>query len=284
MIRFALVCALGGGLSHAAFGAALEVAAGIPPVAFLIERIGGERVRVETLIQPGQDPHTYEPTPKQVQALGRATLFFKVGLPFEEQVLEKLRAVRPGLTVIDTARGIRKIPLDATEGEHAHQQTAEDPHVWLSPPNVKRQAAEIAAALEKVDPGHADRYRANLSRLQAELDAVQAKNVKRLKPLAGRTFYVFHPAFGYFADCYGLKQAAIEVGGKTPSAKQLRQIVRQARSDGAKVIFLQPQFSPQNAEAVAQALGAKVVSLNDLSKDVIANLEELGAKVERALK
>jgi zinc transport system substrate-binding protein len=280
------------GTTIPAFGAALDVAAGIPPVAFLVERIGGDHVRVETLIQPGQDPHTFEITPKQMQKLSRATLFLKVGMPFEEQVLEKLRAVRPELTVIDTARGIRKILLvqatthDHSEAEedHLRHHGDEDTHVWLSPPNVKIQAAQIAVAMQKADSGHAELFQKNLVKLQADLDAVHARNLKRLKPFAGRTFYVFHPAFGYFASCYGLKQAAIETGGKTPSTRQLRQIIQRAKTDGVKVIFLQPQFNPQNAQAVAQALGAKVTPLNDLSKDVIANLDELGVKIESALK
>jgi zinc transport system substrate-binding protein len=289
----------------------LEAAAGIPPVAYLVERIGGERVHVTTLIQPGQDPHTYELTPKQVQTLGRAAMFFKVGLPFENRVIEKLQAIRPGFQAIDTVRGIRKIPLiqscgdDQSQeeegdlqhahasvgmapGDHAereeHLHGTEDLHVWLSPLNVKIQAAEIAAALEKADPDHADLYRANLSKLQTEIDAVHAKNLKRFKPLAGRTFYVFHPAFGYFADCYGLKQASIEAGERPPSAKELQMFVRRAKDDGAIVIFLQPQFNPRGSQNVAEVLGAEVVPLNDLGKDVIANLDDMGEKIEKALK
>jgi zinc transport system substrate-binding protein len=270
--------------SAGAFGAALETAAGIPPAAFLVERIGGPHVRVETLIQPGQDPHSYELTPKQVQRLGRAVLYFKAGMPFEEQVLEKLRAVRPDLTVIDTARHIRRIPFDATSEVESHHDSAEDPHVWLSPLNVKRQAAEVAAALEQADPAHAEFFRANLKKLHRELDAVHAKNLKRLKPFVGRTFYVFHPAFGYFAECYGLKQAAIEAGGKPPSPRQLREMIHRAKSDRVKVIFLQPQFNPQNAQAVARALGVEVAPLDDLKGDVIANFDDMGKKIERALK
>jgi zinc transport system substrate-binding protein len=284
MKMIALAVVFWGGISLPAFGAALEVAAGIPPAAFLVERVGGEHVRVETLIQPGQDPHTYELTPKQVQRLGRAALFFKVGLPFEDQVLTRLRAVRPDLAVIDTTRGIRKIPLSVTEGEHSHQHTAEDPHVWLSPLNAKNQAAEIAAALLKADPAHTESFRANLKKLQGELDTVHAMNLKRLKPFAGRTFYVFHPAFGYFAACYGLKQTAIEAGGKEPSFKQLRAMMQRAKADRIKVIFLQPQFNPRNAKAVAEALDAEVAPLDDLRKDLLGNLDNIGKKIERALK
>jgi len=287
MKRLALSCVLLAAACFPTFTAALEVAAGIPPVAYVVERIGGKQVRVETLIRPGQDPHAFEPTPKQMRALGRTALFFKVGLPFEEQILERLLAQRPDLPVVDTARGIRRLPLASVRlGDHSADNTkhdAVDPHVWLSPLNVKRQAAQVAAALQKIDPQHADLYRSNLFKLHADLDAAHAKNLKRLKPFAGRTFYVFHPAFAYFAECYGLKQAAIETGGKPPSAKQLRAIVHRAKSDAAKVLFLQPQFSPRSAQAVAEVLGAEVVPLNHLEKDVLVNFEDLGKKIEGAL-
>ena len=140
----------------------VEVFAGIPPVAYLVERIGGDRVHVDVFIQPGQDPHTFEPAPKQIQALGKAKLFFKVGMPFENQLLEKIRGVHPELTVVDTAAGIKKRLLaadssvaggdHADQNSHGHWPEELDPHVWLSPPLLKIMATNIASALEKIDP------------------------------------------------------------------------------------------------------------------------------------
>jgi zinc transport system substrate-binding protein len=264
--------------------------AGIPPVAYLTERIGGEHWKVAVLMQPGQDPHTYEPTPKQVQSLGRAELFLKVGMPFEERLIEKIRSVRDNIVVVDTTTGIEKRLMesdacrdhDHSANPNAHHDEADyDPHVWLSPPNLKIQAANIAAALEKADAVNTSDYRANLKKLDAEIDSLHEKLAQKLKPFAGRPIYVFHPAFGYFADCYDLKQTAIQLGGKQPSLKQLRQFVHQAEADKVKTIFIQPQFDPHSAESVAQAIGGKAETLNDMSKDVLANLEEIADKVER---
>jgi zinc transport system substrate-binding protein len=269
----------------------MEVFAGMPPVAYLVERIGGERVKVEVLMQVGQDPHTYEPLPKQIRALGKAQLFFKVGMPFEERLIEKISSVRGNIIVVDTAAGIKK-RLAAAESDHgqvekshAHHNAADyDPHVWLSPPNLKIQAANIAAALEKANAVHAPEYRANLKKLEKEIDAIHEKIARRLKPFAGRTMVVFHPAFGYFTDCFGLKQEAVEVGGKQPSLRQLQQLIHQANAAKAKVVFVQPQFDPRSAQAVAQAIGGRAVPLNDMSKDVLANLEELAEKVAEGMK
>ncbi|MGA2798254.1 MAG: zinc ABC transporter substrate-binding protein [Thermoguttaceae bacterium] len=270
----------------------VEVFAGIPPVAYLVERIGGDRLHVDVFIQPGQDPHTFEPGPMQIQAMGKAKLFFKVGMPFENQLLEKIRVVHPGLTVVDTAAGIKKRLLAADSsvagGDHADQNSRGhspeelDPHVWLSPPLVKIQAANIASALEKIDPGDAAYFKANLSRLQIELDAADAKIRQALKPYAGRTFYVFHPAFGYFGDCYHLKQEAIEAEGKQPSPKQLRELIQKAKSENARIIFIQPQFDRHIAQAVADAIGGRIVPINDMEKDVLNNLQDMAKKIKKA--
>jgi zinc transport system substrate-binding protein len=268
----------------------MEVFAGIPPVAYLVERIGGEHLQVDVLMQPGQDPHTYEPSPKQIQSLGRAKLFFKVGMPFEERLLDKILKAQENIKVVDTAANIKKIlavPGDEHEGgtkTEKHAAADYDPHVWLSPPNLKIQAANIAAALAAADAAQAPVYRANLRKLNAELDALHKKIAKRMEPFAGRAIYVFHPAFGYFAACYGLRQEAIQVGGKQPSLKQLQQLVERAETDKVKVVFVQPQFDPRSAQTVAQAIGGKAAPLNDMSKDVLANLEEIAGKLEQGMK
>ncbi|MGD0653319.1 MAG: zinc ABC transporter substrate-binding protein [Thermoguttaceae bacterium] len=272
----------------------IEVFAGIPPAAYLVERIGGDRLHVEVFIQPGQDPHTFEPAPKQIQALGKAKLFFKTGMPFENQLLEKIRAVHPRLIVVDAAEGIQKRRISAQraagdarqDGEHSHGDSPDDldPHVWLSPPLVKTVAANIASALEKIDPGDDAFFKANLVQLHRELDAVDGKIRLELKPYAGKSFYVFHPAFGYFADCYHLRQEAIEAGGRQPSPKQLRDLVQKAKSDGVRVIFVQPQFDLHSAQTVADAIGGRIVSINDMEKDIPANLQDIAGKIEKAFR
>jgi len=270
----------------------VEVFAGIPPVAYLVECIGGDRVHVDVFIQPGQDPHTFEPGPRQIQALGKAKLFFKVGMPFENRLLEKIRGVHPEMTVVDTALGIKKRLLAADssvaggdradQNIHGHSPEELDPHVWLSPPLVKIMAANIAAALEKIDPDGTPFFRANLLELHRELDAVDVKIRRELKPYEGKSFYVFHPAFGYFGDCYHLKQEAIEAEGKRPSPKQLRELIQKAKTEHGRVIFVQPQFDRHSAQTIADAIGGRVVPINDMEKDIIANLQDMAGKIGKA--
>jgi zinc transport system substrate-binding protein len=266
---------------------------GIPPVAYLAERVSGGHVDVRVLLPPGQDPHTFEFTPKQIAALSRAQLFLTVGLPSEERVVEKIAGTASGPLIKDATAGIPKRRIDAPcvddkENGHEHSdqgghKAAPDPHVWLAPPLLKVLAGNIAAALEQIDPAHADDYRKNLAALRTDLDALNSEIVAALKPYRGQHFLVFHPAFGYFADAYGLRQEAVEAGGKSPTPKQLRTLIQKARDEGVKIIFVQPQFDQRSAQTVAEAIGGRVVHIDPLAKDVLSNLTEVAAKIQQGL-
>jgi zinc transport system substrate-binding protein len=274
----------------------LAVFAGIPPLAYLVEQIGGEHVAVDVLVRPGQDPHTFEPTPRQVSALSRAAMFFRIGMSFEGEIVKKIQAGGARLMVVDVDRGVPKRKVDApccqstaSDGAdgadvHAHPVFAEpDPHVWLSPPLLKIQADNIAEALCRADPSHRGDYIRNLAALQERLDDLHRRVQQRLAPYRGRAFYVFHPGFGYFADAYGLREKAVEVAGREPSPRQLRVLVEKAKKDGATTIFLQPQYAPQGARAVAEEIGGGVDAIDGLKRNVLADIEDIARKVEKAM-
>jgi zinc transport system substrate-binding protein len=276
----------------------LPVFAGIPPLAYLVEQIGGEHVQVDLLVQPGQDPHTFEPTPRQVLALGHAKTFFKIDMPFENVLLEKVRENNRRLEIVDATAGVKKRWMDVacceeTAGHnHEHESPARqggptgepDPHVWLSPRLLKTLARNVAAALCRTDPPHKADYERNLAALLGRLDALDQRIGHRLAPYRGRSFYVFHPGFGYFADAYGLHEEAIEAGGRTPKPKQLRALIERAKAEGVTTVFVQPQHAPESAQAVADALGGRVVTIDGLGQDVIADIEDIAAKVESAMR
>ena len=153
----------------------------------------------------------------------------------------------------------------------------------MSPRLAKLIAANIYEGLKSVDPAYGADYEKNLRALQGRLDEINAKLAKALAPLRGKEFMVFHPAFGHFAKEYGLKQVAVEIEGKEPSAKELAQLVDWAKREGVKVIFVQPQFSRKSAEAVAKSVGGVVVPMDPLAKDYVKNLEEMASKIESAL-
>jgi zinc transport system substrate-binding protein len=283
---------LSAGAQTSAPAARLRVAVSILPQAWFVERIGGECVTVDVLVGPGQSPHAFEPSPRQMTALADARAYVRIGIDFEQSLVPRLERMFPNLRIVDQRTGVPLRPVDAAcDHDHEHEQGhdhadahgAPDPHIWLSPPLAKTQAQTIADALVALDPARAATYRANLAALHADLDRVHAELAAALAPLKGRELFVFHPAFGYFADAYGLKQVPVEVGGKEPTPRQLAQLIERARSAGVQVIFVQPQFPQKSAAAVARAINGAVVPMDDLARDYLANLSDMAAKIKTAL-
>src|SRR5208283_4708028 len=172
----------------------------------------------------------------------------------------------------------------AEEHEHHHEAGDLDQHLWLDPQLAKVQAKTIADTLVRIDPSHKEQYERNLKDFQADLDAIHEQLRKALAPVKGKSFFVFHPAYGYFGDAYGLKQVPVQIGGKEPTARQLARLIEMAKKDGVKVIFVQPQFSKKSAEALAKSIGGAVVPIDtDGARDYLKNLKDIAVKLESAL-
>jgi len=259
----------------------IQVFVSIPPQKDFVRRIGGDKVKVDVLIKPGVDPHTFEPTVKQILRLGRAKVYFKIGMPFETRLLEKIHSMSPQLEIVNTAHGIKR---RAMSGDDGHHREGTDPHIWLDPMLVKKQGIIICEALQEIDPSNADYYARNLQMFLGDLDKLDREIAAKLAPVKDKTFFVFHPAFGYFADAYGLDQQGVEIEGKSPTMKQLEKLIRQAGRDHAKVIFAEPQFSTSTAETVAKQIGARVETLDPLKEDYFANMRYIANEIFNALK
>lgn len=250
----------------------------IPPLAYFVERVGGNDFKVVTVIGPGQSPATFETTPKQLARFSEARIFFVAGVPFEKQLNKKLKAAFEDLNIVDTQKGIKFHQLDHhhhgdIEHDNAEEENSLDPHTWLDPSLAKIIAQNIFDGLVKISPADSSLYRKNLNMLFEELDKIDSLIMQKLQPYAGHSFYTFHPAFGYLARAYNLKQKAIEVEGKEPSTRQLTNIITKAKKDGVKIIFTQPQFSDKSARAIAESVNARVIPIDPLSKDYINNLK-----------
>lgn len=163
------------------------------------------------------------------------------------------------------------------EGHAAlHGEGVPDPHIWVSPELVKTVAANTCAGLIEVDPDNAARYKANLDAFLLEITEVDSSIRSTLADVAeaNRSFMVFHPSWGYFAEQYGLKQIPIEVEGKSPSPRELAEIVEHGKELGIVVVFVQPQFSSRSAKVIATEIGARVAPLDPLAEDWPTNMKE----------
>ncbi|MCF7915552.1 MAG: zinc ABC transporter substrate-binding protein [Spirochaetaceae bacterium] len=256
---------------------ALTVFVSILPQRYFVEQIGGSSVEVNVMVPPGKSPATYEPSPKQVFKLGRAELFFTIGVPFEQAFIPLIKDEMKSLRIIDTSRGIEKRSIHADEALENNEQT--DPHIWLAPPLVEVQAAHIRDGLIEVNPEKESLYRRNYQSFVKELQTLDNDLRQILEPVKGSTILVYHPSFGYFAETYGLSQMAIEMGGKEPSARQLQEVIATAKKHDAKVLFVQPEFSKASAEKVAKAIDGAVVEVAPLNPEYMKNMRSIAQSI-----
>jgi zinc transport system substrate-binding protein len=257
--------------------AVLDVVVSVLPLKTFVEKVGGGHVRARSMVQPGQSPHSFEPTPRQVSELARADLYVRTGMPFEEIWMARFRAANAKMRVLDARAGIRLRPQpDADHGDEM------DPHVWTSPPLAEIMAQNIRDTLAQMDPLHAADYAANYRVFAQQLRALDREIRSTLAGVRERRFMVFHPAWGYFAKTYGLTQIPVQREGKAPGAKALAALITQARRDGVKVVFVQPQFSARAARQLARAIGGRVESIDPLAPDYLDNMRRAARLVAQA--
>ena len=273
----------------------VRVAVSVPPLAYAVERVGGEWVEVMTVVPAGADPHTFEPRPRDLVSLAGCALFVTVGITMERAWLDRFMAVNGDMTpvraemVVSGDGHIHDEAADPDGGsdngldhDHAH---GIDPHFWTSPPLMKQAAAMVRDALAEHDPSHGDAYRAGYDSLAAEIDLLDAD----LRSLfdddeARRSFLVFHPAWGHFAAAYGLEQVAVAAEGREPKPADLTRLIKVARDRGIGVVFVQPQFSRKSAETIARAVGAEIVEADPLSPDWTSNLRAVARAFAASMK
>lgn len=265
----------------------LLVYVSILPQQYFVEQIAGPSVVVKVMVPPGRSPATYEPSPRQVSNLGKADIFFTLGVPFEKAFIPLIEGEMQHLRIIDTSQGIEKRSIHADEEldpDHGHEGEQPDPHIWLAPPLVKIQAAQIRDGLIQVDPAHEQRYRDNYNEFAQELEQLHTDLRQILEPVRGSTILVYHPSFGYFADAYGLSQMAVEMGGKEPSARQLQKVIETAKENNVKVIFVQPEFSKASARQVAGAIDGAVVEVAPLKPQYMQNMRSIAESIRNGIK
>lgn len=288
-------------LTSAAAAEALPVAVTVLPQAYFVERVGGQRVDVQVMVPTAVSHEQYTPSPKQMLSLSRARLYVTVGHPalgVEARAVIPYLQAHPEIRVVNMSDGLVYRELsshthnDAGElpaenrtrsaGE-SHDSQAGDPHLWVAPASVAVAVRNITAALASLDRPHTAEYEANAQRFLAEIAELDAEITAALKPLRQRKFMVYHPAWGYFADQYGLEQIAIEMGGKSPSPERLVKLIELARREGVKVIFVQKGFANKSAQVIARELDAQVIELDPMEKDWLANMRRVAMTFRKTL-
>ena len=266
--------------------AQINVITSIEPITFVVEEIGKDLVKTTTLIGQGKDPHTYTPTPEQIKNLGSAQFYFAVGAQFESIILTKIKNQKK-LTIVMLDQNFTKRKMESDQSHepksnHLHHESELDPHIWLSKDAIKNMAQIISSTLSKHDPGNQSKYQAHLKEFLNELSKAVNQSHQLLAPLKGKKVFVFHPAFGYFLDEFNLLQESIELEGKSPSPRHIVNIIKQAKVEKTKVIFVSPQFSIKAAQTIAGGINGEVISINPLEKNILKNYLNMAAAIKKA--
>jgi zinc/manganese transport system substrate-binding protein len=238
----------------------LKVVASFSVLGDLVKEIGGERVSLTTLVGPNADAHVYTATPADAKAMGAANVIVLNGLKFEGWIDRLIKSSGAKGSVVTATTGI--VPLKSAGGDVHDHGAGVDPHAWQDIANVKHYVANIRDGLVAADTVGKGVYVANATRYLAQLDALdtEVKAAVARIPAANRKLITSHDAFGYFAKAYGIAFIA-PTGVSTEaeaSAKDVAKVIRQAKAERIKAIFMENITNPKLGEQIARETGAVV--------------------------
>lgn len=250
-----------------------QIVVSIEPLRYFVEQIAGNKYQVENLVPEGADPENYDPAPAQLIRLSDARLFFKIGQLGVEEIWKKsIEEIAKNVIVVNTSEGFES-PFTEEEEEHIHHDHGHthggkgDPHIWSSVGGARTIAANIKNALIKTYPADSILFEENYKKLTSGIDSVEITLSEILSPVKNKSFMIYHPSLTYFAEEFGLEQLPIEADGKEPSPKQLKELIKTARNENVKVIFVQREFDIKQAETIAKEIGITPVEIAPLSYD-----------------
>ncbi|WP_210642172.1 MULTISPECIES: zinc ABC transporter substrate-binding protein ZnuA [unclassified Pseudomonas] len=257
--------------------AEVKVLTSIKPLQLIAAAVQDGVAVPEVLLPPGASPHHYALRPSDVRKVQAVDLLYWIG-PDMESFLPRVLNGRtlpsvavqdlPGLKLRHFAQDSQshEDEHDGDEHDHDHRPGSVDAHLWLSPANARVIAAKMAADLSAADPANAARYQSNLKGFNQRLDALDTRLKARLAGVAGKPYFVFHEAFDYFEDNYGLKHAGVfAVAAEVqPGAQHVAAMRTRLQAVGKTCVFSEPPLRPRLAETLVAGLPVKLAELDAL--------------------
>ena len=255
--------------------AEVKVLTSIKPLQLIAAAVQDGVAIPEVLLPPGASPHNYALRPSDVRKVQSVDLLYWIG-PDMEGFLPRVLDGRtlpsvavqdlPGMKLRRFAEDSHSHAEDADEHDHDHRPGSLDAHLWLSPVNARVIATKMAADLSAVDPDNAARYQSNLKAFDERLDALDARLKKRLADVQGKPYFVFHEAFDYFEDAYGLKHVGVfSVAAEVqPGAQHVAAMRARLQEVGKTCVFSEPPLRPRLAETLVAGLPVKLAELDAL--------------------
>jgi zinc transport system substrate-binding protein len=270
----------------------LTVVASFYPLYEFARQAGGDRVQVSSLVPTGVEPHEWEPLPREVVRVSQADLFVYNGAglePWSDRIVKDLKGDRPVVLVATAGIALRR-------AEDGDEDGPLDPHVWLDPVRAQQQVQAISAALQRLDPDHAQTYATNADAYLGQLGQLDQEYLEGLRDCESRTLVTTHASFGYLASRYGLTPVAIS--GLNPEAEpspgRLAELARDLKAQGVTAVYTETLVSPAVAEALAREIDAQVLDLNPIEgltpaeaaqgKDYLSLMRENLASLRKGLR
>ena len=244
----------------------LVIVTTIMPLQAFVDYICADTVQTRVLLPPGSDPHTYEPSPRDLMQIEDADVFVMigVGMPFEMKIASQIQNANKHLSIINTSQAVSLLQEGDGHGV--------DPHIWLSPNTAQVIVDMIADELSALSPAYAMQYHERAAAFRKEMQDLDAEFSELLSHNDTTMFLVSHPSWGYVADAYGLTQIAIYEHGKDPSPKTLQALIDTAQSESLSVIIADPLENQNAAEVIADAISGEVIVISPLAYEYTQNM------------
>ena len=244
------------------------IAVSIMPEKEFVRAVAGEDFKIISMIPSGASPENYEPTPMEKETFEESVIYFSIGVPTEENNI--LPNVSENTKLVKLDEVVREEYADLTFANGSR-----DPHIWLSPQRAMVMVQKIADELSELKPQNKEKYQENAKKYISELENSILEIDSLLAQKGNRKFIVYHPAFAYLADEFGLEMYALEEDGKEATVESLKEKIDLAKKEGIKYIFYQAEIDSSQAKAFAEEIGGQTMMLEPLAENYLENLKKM---------
>ncbi|PIZ95869.1 MAG: hypothetical protein COX80_03275 [Candidatus Magasanikbacteria bacterium CG_4_10_14_0_2_um_filter_33_14] len=260
-------CSLNNKNNQESNNAKIKVAASIFPIYDITKEIAGDKIDVNLILPPGASPHTFEVSASQIKNLQNTKLFFVNGQNLDSWV-ENISSSVSGSQTIDLSEVVDLQQLDENNPNHRpdEEDSGFDPHYWLNPKNVYAVSEEILNQLVVLSPEDEQYFLGNYNNFVNELQSKDTEWKDKMNSLLDKNIFVFHDAWGYFADSFDLTIVGTfePFPGQEPTPKYLKELQTAVKENNIKTLFVEPQLSQSSIKTLASDLGVQIEVLDPL--------------------
>jgi zinc transport system substrate-binding protein len=244
-----------------------KVTATIFPLYDIVRNIAGDEIETVLLLKPGVSPHTFAPTPEEVIKTVKSRAIFAIGHGLDDWSFKLAESAEiEKIIIVDKNIELLNSEGKVEEEHHDHHHEGVDPHYWLSVPNALLIAKQVKVELSILFPEKTGEFEKNFAQYSETLTILERELNQKLSSLKNRDIATFHSAWNYFAHDHGVNIVTTfeEFPGEKASASYLAEFQEKVRQNNVKVIFTEPQFSPESLKPIAQDLNVKISVLDPL--------------------